>query len=50
MDGDLIESFIDLDRKTMQSVVEAMIKEDKWKLYKSAQKNTDELDEVDLYE
>ena len=45
VDGDLIESFIDLDRKTMQSVVEAMIKEDKWKRYKSAQKNTDELDE-----
>ena len=31
VDGDLVESFIDLDRKTMELVVREMKTEDKWK-------------------
>ncbi len=51
VDGDLIESFMDLDRKSMVSVVEVMNKERKWKPNKATvQKNAyDEVDDESKY-
>eukprot|EP01083_Nonionella_stella_P024829 68410_1 len=39
IDGDLIESFIDLDRKMMELVVKEMINENKWNINLSVQEN-----------